>query len=110
MRRITFSAASIMRLSDHEAELIRKEVEAQFGDRARVLLFGSRLNDRARGGDVDLLVETDQCPENSALAAARLEARLQRRLGGRKVDVILLTPQTTVEPIHRQALATGVPL
>ncbi len=99
-----------MRLADHEAELIRQEVKAQFGDRARVLLFGSRVDDRARGGDVDLLVETDQCPANSALAAAQLEARLQRRLGGRKVDVILLTPQTRMEPIHHQALATGVPL
>jgi len=42
--------------------------------------------------------------------ASQLEAALQRRLGGRKVDVILLTPRTPRRPIHEHALGTGVRL
>jgi len=49
-----------MRLSDQQLETIRSLVarmvpaESQY----ELILFGSRLNDRARGGDVDLYLET----------------------------------------------------
>ena len=47
-----------MRLSPAQTRLILNCVHAQFGDDAAVRLFGSRLDDAARGGDVDLLVES----------------------------------------------------
>ncbi|WP_422473818.1 nucleotidyltransferase domain-containing protein [Endozoicomonas sp. ALB032] len=40
---------------DDIIELVRKEISQQ----ARVWLFGSRVRDDARGGDIDLLIEVD---------------------------------------------------
>jgi len=45
--------------------------------------------------------------ENAALLASRLEARLMLRLGGRKVDVLLIAPNLPRQPIHEIALREG---
>ena len=47
-----------MRLSNAQTEMILHCVRGQLGANAQVSLFGSRLDDTARGGDVDLLVES----------------------------------------------------
>jgi predicted nucleotidyltransferase len=99
-----------MRLTRQEIERIHHEVDKQLGPQARVNLFGSRVDDSARGGDVDLLVQVDKTLKNKALSAAQLSARLERVLEGRKVDLVLLTPDTAMQPIHREAIRTGVEL
>jgi len=99
-----------MRLTEDQVRAIREEAERLFGGSVRVLLFGSRVDERARGGDIDLYVETDQLQENRASAAARLAARLQRRLGERRIDVILVDPATPHLPIHDVARKEGVRL
>jgi len=68
------------------------------------------IDDSARGGDVDLLVETPDPVDQPALAAARLAANIERRLGGRRVDVVLVTPETAPLPIHDIARHRGVTL
>ena len=67
-----------MRLSVDQTRVILSCVRQQFGEHAQVKLFGSRLNDLARGGDVDLLVETDHAPtlRQRALATMALEQAL----------------------------------
>ena len=47
-----------MRLSTAQASVILHCVREQLGADVSVMLFGSRLDDDARGGDVDLLVES----------------------------------------------------
>lgn len=42
-----------MRLTAEQARLIRDAVHQRFGPEARVWLFGSRVNDKARGGGID---------------------------------------------------------
>lgn len=68
-----------MRLSPSQTKLIVECVRQQFGPGTQVSLYGSRLDDAARGGDVDLLVETEAPPtwRQRALAAMRLEEALQ---------------------------------
>ena len=67
-----------MRLSTAQARVILGCVRQQFGADAQVLLFGSRLDDLARGGDVDLLVESAGQPalRQRALATMALEQAL----------------------------------
>ena len=48
-----------MRLTQEQTRLITQAVSQWAGKGADVYLFGSRLNDKASGGDVDLLVESD---------------------------------------------------
>lgn len=96
-----------MRLQlDQTAEIKRLTAE-QFGPDASVYLFGSRTDDNARGGDVDLLVETSHPVDQPALASARLAARISRQLNGRRVDVILGAPNLAQLSVHRIARAQG---
>jgi hypothetical protein len=43
-----------MRLTLSQIHIIRHAAQTVFGDLARVTLFGSRVDDPAKGGDVDL--------------------------------------------------------
>jgi uncharacterized protein len=73
-----------------------------------VWLFGSRVRDEARGGDVDLLLEVDSEVAEPALLAARLAAKVSRSMHGRKVDVLIKAPNLLHLPIHTIALAQGL--
>ena len=75
-----------------------------------ILVFGSRLDENARGGDVDLLVRTAAPVAGKVWLASRLAARAERLLDGRRVDVLLIDPESRLEAIHRSALEQGVPL
>ena len=67
-----------MRLTPDQTRIILSCVHQQFGADAQVKLFGSRLDDSLRGGDVDLLVETTAAPtlHQRALATMALERAL----------------------------------
>jgi predicted nucleotidyltransferase len=80
------------------------------GGDARVWLFGSRVDDESRGGDVDLLLELDAPVEEPAQLAARLAAKVSRAMNGRKVDVLIKAPNLRLLPIHTVALTEGVRL
>jgi len=96
-----------MRLSEQQIRIIRDAIAEIAGPDARVRLFGSRMDDAAKGGDIDLLVELPHPVENPPVLASKLEARLERRLGGRKVDVVLAAPNIARQPIHEIAMREG---
>lgn len=96
-----------MRLSPEQIRLIGQTVAEIAGVDATVRLFGSRLDDTARGGDIDLMLELPRAVEHPAQLAARVAARLERALGGRRVDVVLSAPNLQVLPIHQVARSTG---
>ena len=99
-----------MRLPSIEINAIKSETVQQFGADARVFLFGSRVDDSQRGGDIDLLVNLPQPQANKVCLALRMNARLQMRLGVQKIDIVLLDPQTAQLSIHHAALRTGIEL
>ena len=99
-----------MRLTPQQAAIIRDTAREVFGADARVWLFGSRVDDSKRGGDIDLLIECDRPITNPAFSAARMAARVQRGLHGRKVDVLLAAPDLLRLPIHDIARSQGVSL
>lgn len=99
-----------MRLSPEEVAAIRQAAAEVFGDDVGVWLFGSRVDDSKRGGDVDLLLSPVALDARQQLLhKVRFLSRLERRLGERKVDVIIETPGDT-RPIVRIAHQTGVRL
>jgi predicted nucleotidyltransferase len=99
-----------MRLTAEQTEMICRITREVAGDDSSVRLFGSRLNDTQRGGDIDLLVHVTHPVDNPALIVAQLSARIMRTLGGRRVDVLLAAPNLQALPIHAHAMAEGVPL
>ena len=96
-----------MRLTATQAKTIRDMAHDLFGDAVRVILFGSRLDDTAHGGDVDLMLEIPEPVEHPALMAARMAARVSRAMRGRKVDVLLSAPNLRRLPIHEIASREG---
>lgn len=99
-----------MRLSPEHRLALKSHFARELGADCEVLLFGSRADDERRGGDVDLLVRSPRPLQRPVWLAARLAARAERLLGGRRVDVLLLGPATPLQPVHEIALATGVRL
>lgn len=96
-----------MRLTDEQTQAIRHLTRELLGERCSVRVFGSRLDDAARGGDIDLLLELTDTVDNPALIAAQLSARVSRAMHGRKVDVLLSAPNLMRLPIHDIAFKEG---
>jgi predicted nucleotidyltransferase len=96
-----------MRLTDEQIQAISRLVHQIGGARARVRVFGSRLDDAARGGDLDLMLELPEPVDNPALMAAQLSARVSRAMHGRKVDVLVSAPNLMRLPIHELAFKEG---
>jgi predicted nucleotidyltransferase len=88
-------------------EIITETVSRIAGDGADVYLFGSRLNDRARGGDVDILIEAGQ--RLPRIEQARIKMELERALG-LPVDILVHVRDTEPTPFQTIAFAQAEPL
>ncbi len=95
-----------MRLTNDQIALIRR-IASQVAGSCRVRVFGSRLNDTVRGGDIDLLLELMDSTDSPALLAAQFSARVSRAMGGQKVDVLVSAPNLMRLPIHDIAFKEG---
>lgn len=75
------------------------------------MLFGSRVNDNALGGDIDLYIEPEII-DPDAVVDARLNAlvQLHKALGEQKIDLVINRRQGTTLPIYEVAKRTGVVL
>ena len=96
-----------MRLTDQQIQIIRQLAQQVAGSQSRVRVFGSRLDDSAQGGDLDLMLELPDPVDNPALIAAQMSARVSRAMHGRKVDVLLSAPNLMRFPIHDVAFREG---
>ena len=99
-----------MRLTPETRQVIKESVLDVFGPNATVRVFGSRTNDEARGGDIDLLVESREPVKDKLKRTLALTAMLQSRLGDQRIDVIVADPQTKPQSVHEVARRTGVTL
>lgn len=74
-----------MRLSLTEKQSITKVIRF-FDQDARIYLFGSRVNDRQKGGDIDLLVLSQRL---SAKDTPKILGKLFEDLEEQKIDLIM---------------------
>jgi predicted nucleotidyltransferase len=96
-----------MRLTENQIEAICQLARQVVGQSVSVRVFGSRLDDAARGGDLDLMLEITEPVGNPALVAARMSALASRVMRGRKVDILLSAPNLLRLPIHDIAFTEG---
>ncbi len=96
-----------MRLTDSQTKIIRQLAYQVAGSQSRVRVFGSRLDDAAHGGDIDLMLELLEPVDNPALMSAQMAAQVSRAMHGRKVDVLLSAPNLMRLPIHDIAFKEG---
>ena len=96
-----------MRLSPTQIDCIVSTAQSVLGPKAMVWLYGSRLDDQRKGGDVDLLIESTQKPTwmDRALIKYRVESSLQL-----PVDVLAVQHGQPASPFETIARAHAVPL
>ncbi|WP_157267514.1 nucleotidyltransferase domain-containing protein [Azohydromonas aeria] len=101
-----------MRVSPAERQAVEAACREAFPPGTRVLLFGSRLDDARRGGDIDLLVELPAAlPAADQVARrSRFIARLYRLLDEQRIDVVMADPQGDERPVLAAARRQGVEL
>ena len=94
-----------MRISSTQAKFIAQIVHQHLGESARMWLFGSRVDDQKRGGDVDLYVESDS---HTLMNELRCKLQLEEKLEI-PVDLIVRShnEDTSIAQIARK---TGVAL
>lgn len=98
-----------MRLEPHEVAAIKSASLEAFGPQAIVRLFGSRLQDDVRGGDIDLHLEVEE-GQQDVRHAAQFRWRVYEQLDERKMDLVFRVRGKPLRPVDRVAYAEGVVL
>ncbi|QQV77227.1 nucleotidyltransferase domain-containing protein [Sphingomonas aliaeris] len=98
-----------MRLRTQEVQAIKASVAEAFGPSAIVRLFGSRIDDTLRGGDIDLHLEVDDGSQDYRKAAA-FRWRLFDRIDEQKVDLVFRVRGRPLRPIDEIAYEEGIVL
>jgi len=93
-----------MRLSEHETQVITEAVY-RFDPEARIWLFGSRVDDKRRGGDIDLAVLSRFIDRKESHAISH---EICDHIGEQKIDLVVASDRD--HPMLARAIETGVPL
>ncbi|HHJ07266.1 MAG TPA: nucleotidyltransferase domain-containing protein [Anaerolineae bacterium] len=93
-----------MRLTTDEIEAI-KEAVSQYDAKAKTYLFGSRVDDQKKGGDIDLLVMSQVLGFDER---RKIRLKLYEKLGEQKIDIVLAKDKSA--PFTRVALAEAIEL
>lgn len=77
-----------MRITKEEKEIIISTIRKYFGNGSNIYLFGSRINDTKKGGDIDLYVESDLPIKELVKAKVKVLVELEDKLGERKIVIV----------------------
>ena len=83
-----------MRLIQQQQNTINQAIH-QADPNALIYLFGSRADDTAKGGDIDLLVLSKKI---NIMDKLDILARLHQQLGERKIDIVVYPDATLLFP------------
>ena len=92
-----------MRLSLKE-QLSIKQTIYQFDPNALVYLFGSRVDDNKRGGDIDLLVFSKRL---CSTEKRKIKIKLYELIGEQKIDLII-AQNTSLSPFVQFVLEDAI--
>ena len=78
-----------IRLKPFEIEAICTSFRTYFAPEDHLWLFGSRVNLKARGGDIDLYIETVLDASSAVDSERAFVFELYDKIGEQKIDVVL---------------------
>ena len=96
-----------MRLTENERELIKKAFLEIFKD-GKIYVFGSRVDDTKRGGDIDLYLCPTKQYDNERELKRKFQLLLEEYLGEQKIDIVIAKDSSRL--IEQVALRDGVEL
>jgi predicted nucleotidyltransferase len=94
-----------MCLNDYEIEAIKESFLSIF-TQGPIYLFGSRVDDSQKGGDIDLYIDTQV--ENKVSKKIDFLVALKNRIGEQKIDLVLSYNKNRA--IKQEALCNGIKL
>ncbi len=94
-----------MRLSVQDIKVIKKATKEIYGN-SPIWLFGSRVDDNKKGGDIDLFIETKQ--KSSIDDKIKFLRILENNGIDRKVDLIVKSSDSNHRSIFDTAKQTGI--
>jgi hypothetical protein len=103
-----------MRLSAQQITTIKTNTQRYFGEDASLWLFGSRTNDKKKGGDYDFLIETsleqpDVIIQHKIFLLTALQ--MSSSFEDEKIDLIVKRRSTSFDmPIYRVVQKEGIKL
>ena len=94
-----------MRLNESDIIIIKKSILNYISD-AKIMLFGSRVDDSKKGGDIDIYVETNQ----SLPLITKLKILTDIEMGGvlRRVDLVIKSKDSKHQPIFDTIKKEGI--
>ena len=97
-----------MRLKPRDVDAIKRAAHEVFGQEAIVRLFGSRVDDDRRGGDIDLLIEAEANGEAEWRRVGAFRDALFHYIDEQKVDVVLIERGVDPSAFARLVMPTSV--
>jgi uncharacterized protein len=94
----------VVRLTEAEKEAIVTAVR-RFDPEAHVFLFGSRVDDTKKGGDIDLLILSGKLGRAERMGIRRM---ISDSIGDQKIDILIASDLT--DPMALLARNSGAPL
>jgi len=95
-----------MRLTQKEIKTI-KQLYLDIFETGDIYLFGSRLDDSKRGGDIDLFIKTSH-KDDILNKKIKFLVLLKQKIGDQKIDVVV--SKDTTRTIEQEALSKGIRL
>lgn len=95
-----------MRISESIYSSIKSRIQESIPN-AEVFLFGSRADDSAKGGDIDLLLLTEE--KLSLVFINRIRRLILNDIGEQKIDIVNFTKSIT-HPFKSLALDSAIRL
>jgi len=95
-----------MRLSYLEVEKIIKLKENFFSKTTKIFLFGSRVDNSQKGGDIDLYIQSDD--ENLLEKKVLFLTSLKEMLGEQKIDIVFAKDNERL--VEQEAVSKGIEL
>ena len=96
-----------MRLNNFEQDMIKKAFLEVF-ESGNIYLFGSRVDDTKRGGDIDLYLVPEIKFDDERNRKINFMIKLDEYIGEQKIDVVLAKDKSRL--IEQEALKYGVKL
>lgn len=101
---------SKIRLTQTDIDAIILTFKEIFALNDQLWIFGSRVRPEAKGGDIDLYIETNEAnTENLVNQKIKFLVHLKLRIGDQKIDVVLNNHKITL-PIYEIAKKEGIQL
>ena len=100
-----------MRLTPYQINAIKETAIGVFGPQVEVHLFGSRLDDTRRGGDIDLYLKGVTKSPSISEQKIQFLVQLKSRIGEQRIDLLLLTDKMDSNiPVIQSAEKYGIKL